>query len=148
MSLDGWSVLLVEDDANDVLLFLKRAFDRVGLGTAPRSVTNVDEAITYMAGQGPFANRALHPPPSVVLLDLKLPGKSGFQFLEWIKAQPGHRRIPVIVLTSSRQEEDLRRAYDLGAAAFLVKPPGFDELLPLVRSTRSFWCDLAKFSEC
>lgn len=75
-------------------------------------------AIAYLAGQEPFADRDQSPYPTVILLDLKLPRRSGFEVLEWLRAQPGLRRLPVVVLTSSGQTEDVNRAYDLGANSY------------------------------
>ena len=95
--------------------------------------------MAYLAGEGPFADRQRHPFPVLVLLDLKLPRRSGLEVLEWIRAQTGLKRLPVVVLTSSKEATDVNRAYDLGANSYLVKPVGFDSLLELVKSLEVYW---------
>ena len=94
-------ILLVEDDPNDILL-IQRAFRKANLTTALRVVKDGDEAIAYLSGKGPYRDRRRYPLPVLILLDLKLPRRSGFEVLQWLKARLGLRRIPVVVLTSSR----------------------------------------------
>ncbi|MDP3543763.1 MAG: response regulator [Elusimicrobiota bacterium] len=141
MSPRGFVILAVEDDPDDVF-FLKTAFAELGLPDCLRVARDGEEAVDYLQGQGAFADRGLYPPPSLVLLDLKLPRKSGFEVLEWRRLEPAFRRIPVLVLTSSRSQADVAHAYDLGANAFLVKPIDAREQVRLVAAIRSFWLDL------
>ena len=93
----------------------------------------------YLSGVGPHADRTSSPLPVLILLDLKVPRRNGHEVLEWMRAQDGLRRIPVAVLTSSRERRDVDSAYDLGANAYLVKPVDFEELLRMVRSLHLFW---------
>ena len=102
-------------------------------------VRNGEEAIQYLSADGPYANRQEFPLPSVVLLDLKLTGKSGFDVLEWIRSQPGMRTLRVIVLTSSDSVYDVDRAYKLGANSFIVKPVRFEALVEIMQSIRGYW---------
>jgi CheY-like chemotaxis protein len=132
------SILLVEDDPNDVLL-IHRAFERAKVLNPLRVLPDGDEAIRYLAGLGPYADRAVHPLPALMLLDLKLPRRGGLEVLGWVRDQPGLRRLPVVVLSSSRRTEDVSRAYDLGANSYLVKPVGFKPLLALIRSLDVYW---------
>ena len=133
------TVLLVEDDPDDVLL-VQRAFRKLGGQAVPLSlVGDGEQAVAYLAGQGAYADRASHPLPALLLLDLKLPRRSGFEVLEWLRAQPGLRRLPVVVLTGSREMTDVDRALDLGANSYLVKPVGFDALLEIVRLLDLYW---------
>lgn len=131
-------VLLVEDDP-DAAALVSRAFDKASLPSTLRSVRSCEEAISYLTGTGAYADRSACPFPSLILLDLKLPGRSGFEGIEWIRNHPEFKRIPVVVLTSSKQQEDIRRAYELGATSYMVKPVGFDELLDMVKAIGTYW---------
>lgn len=93
-------ILIVEDDANDVLL-LHRAFQKANIVVPLQTVSHGDDAVAYLAGEGVYADRERYPPPVLVLLDLKLPRRSGLEVLEWIRGQGGLRRLPVVVLTRS-----------------------------------------------
>ena len=134
-------VLLVEDSPADVAL-VQRAF-RLGGGVARLHVVrDGDAAVQYLEGQGEFADRMRHPLPRLVLLDLKLPRRSGLEVLEWLRRQPGLGRLPVVVLTSSRESVDVDRAYDLGANGYLLKPVAFDDLRELARTLDLYWLQL------
>jgi CheY-like chemotaxis protein len=139
-------VLLVEDDANDVFL-MQRACRKVELPNPLQVVGDGDEAVDYLSGAGRFADRAQYPLPALVLLDLKLPRKTGLEVLEWLRQQSALRRVPVVVLTSSKEPADVNKAYDLGANSYLVKPLGFDALLELVRSLNIYWLNMNEKAE-
>ncbi len=132
------TILLVEDDPNDVLL-IRRAFRKSNVANPIQVVGDGEEAIAYLSGQGPYADRERYPLPLLLLLDLKLPRKSGFEVLEWLRQQPGLKRLPVVVLTSSAETPDVNRAYDLGANSYLVKPVRFEDLLHMVRTLNLYW---------
>ncbi len=134
---DG-AILLTEDDDGDVLL-LRHAFDKAGVTNPLHVVSDGEQALAYLAGQGGYADRERHPLPSLVLLDIKLPGRSGLDVLAWMREQPSLRHIPVIVLTSSQQPGDISRAYDAGANAYHIKPVGFEGLLEFVEALRAYW---------
>ncbi len=140
------TILLVEDDPNDVLL-IRRALRNAMIANPLREVADGDEAIAYLSGVDGYGDRDAHPLPALVLLDLKLPRRDGFEVLRWIRAQPGLRRLPVVVLTSSRETADVNRAYDEGANSYLVKPVAFDALLELVRRVDEFWLYLSETPE-
>jgi CheY-like chemotaxis protein len=131
-------ILLVEDTRDDVLL-IQRAFRRARLNVALHVVNDGEAAVAYLAGVGDYADREQHPLPVLVLLDLKLPRRSGFEVLAWIRQQPGLQRLPVVMLTSSEQIQDVNRAYEVGANSYLVKPVGFDALLEMVRMLDLYW---------
>jgi CheY-like chemotaxis protein len=135
---DGSPILLVEDDPDDVALIM-RAFRRANLANPVTVAHDGEEAVAYLSGGGVYADRSSSPLPVLILLDLKVPRRSGHEVLEWIQAQDGLRRIPVAVLTSSRERRDVDKAYDLGANAYLVKPVDFEELLRMVTSLHMFW---------
>lgn len=126
-------VLLVEDDANDVLL-ATRAFTKASLQVDLRRVGNGQEAMDYLSGTGPYADRERHPAPSLVLLDLKLPRRSGLEVLAWMRSRPDLAGVRVVCLTSSREEKDVARAYALGASHYFVKPPAFPDLVEQLRA--------------
>jgi len=132
------NLLLVEDDPNDVAL-IRRAFKKARILNPLNIVHDGEEAIAYLAGEGKYADRSKFPLPAVVLLDLKLPRRSGHEVLAWLRQQPGLRRLPVVVLTSSNDAPDVRRAYDLGANSYLVKPVSFDGLMEMVKTLGLYW---------
>ena len=146
MKLTDFIMLLVEDDPNDILL-IQRAFAKACLVNPLKVVRDGEEALNYLSGSGDFADRGRYPLPSLILLDLKLPRKSGLEILQWLRQQPNLKHIPVIVLTSSKESSDVSRAYDLGANSYLVKPVGFEGLLELVKSIGMYWMILNKTPE-
>ena len=146
MKLTDFVMLLVEDDPNDILL-IQRAFAKACLVNPLKVVRDGEEALNYLSGSGDFADRGRYPLPSLILLDLKLPRKSGLEILQWLRQQPVLKHIPVIVLTSSKESSDVSRAYDLGANSYLVKPVGFEGLLELVKSIGMYWMILNKTPE-
>lgn len=125
-------ILLVEDDESDVL-FLERAFRKAGLAFPIHTVGNGKEAISYLSGVGPFSDRQRHPMPTHLILDLKLPEKSGLEVLEWIRNSSDHRALPVAILTSSSESSDIRRSRKLSADCYFVKPMSFEGLVAIVR---------------
>ena len=141
--MNDFIVLLVEDDPDDVF-FLQEAFEKAGMAGALRVARDGEEAVAYLMGSAAYADRKLHPLPSLVLLDLKLPRKSGLEVLEWRRGQAGLERIPLIVLTSSQSDEDMRRAYELGANSYLVKPISSEAQLNMVKAIQAYWIALNK----
>jgi DNA-binding response OmpR family regulator len=138
-------ILLVEDDPTDYRL-IQRAFNKLNNGFEIFRLTNGDEVVAYLGGNSPYENRGAHPMPAIVLLDLKLPRRSGFEVLEWLRRQSsGLNRMPVIVLTSSRHSSDINRAYDLGANSYLVKPDTSAELEELASQFQTYWLGLNEF---
>jgi CheY-like chemotaxis protein len=132
------TILLAEDDSGDVFL-MKRALDKAAIAHVMNVVRDGEEAIQYLQGFGTFADRNSHPFPAVLLLDLNMPKKSGFEVLAWIRNQSALKRLPVIVLSTSSQETDVRKAYDLGANSYLVKPISFDQLVDMVKMIEANW---------
>ncbi len=120
MSDSAGVVLVVEDDLNDRLL-LQHAFRRGAPQVDLRLSKDSFHAEDYLCGRGDYADRAAHPLPWLILLDLKLPRRSGLGFLAWMNEQGIASKIPVIVLSSSQEPIDIRRAYALGARSYLVK---------------------------
>jgi len=126
-------VLLVDDSANDALL-MRTVFERAGFVQPLRYAHSGDDAVAYLRGDGRYGDRALFPLPSTLLMDLNMPGRNGFEVLDWIRHQPHLRRLQVCILSASSRPEDIQRAYDLGANPYLVKPSNLDGLLHLAKS--------------
>jgi CheY-like chemotaxis protein len=132
------TILLVEDDENDVLL-MKRAFQKANILNPIQVVGDGESALSYLGNQQMYADRNKYPMPVLILLDLKLPRKSGLEVLAWVKGQESLKRVPVVVLTSSKESVDVGRAYDLGVNSYLVKPVEFDDLLYMVTTLNMYW---------
>ena len=120
-------ILLVEDSPDDVFFF-RRAVNKSGVSCVTHVAVDGVEAMDYLLNKGRFADRAAHPPPDIMFLDLKLPHVNGFEVLEWMRRHAECPPTPVVVLTSSSQPEDQQRAEALGAALFLTKPPAPEQL--------------------
>ena len=140
------TVLHVEDDPNDALLF-QHACRKAGVAFELKAVTDGDEAIAYLRGLDAFSDRTTHPMPRLILLDLKMPRVSGFDVLTWIRHEQIFTRLPVVILTSSNHDTDIKRAYDLGANSYLVKPVGFDALVEMARNLHQYWLSLDQASQ-
>lgn len=138
------AILYVEDEETDVVL-LQHVFAKAVINNPLRVAKDGKEAKDYLSGAGRFENRMEYPLPALVLLDLNLPYWSGFQVLEWIRQQAHLRRLPVVVFTSSSRPDDIVRAYDVGANAYLVKPNALGDLLAQVTSLRDFWLRQNRF---
>jgi len=132
------TILLVENDPDDVFFF-RQALREANLNVRMWVACDGQEAIDYLDRQGAFAELTGNSCPSLVLLDLRIPNKNGFEVLAWVRQQPELKRLVVVVLTSSTQREDIDRAYYLGANAYLVKPANFKSMVDLVKSIHSFW---------
>lgn len=134
-------ILLVEDNRMDVELTLD-AFREARLMNTIHVAPTGQDALDYLFGRGRYADRATYPLPDLILLDLKLPGIDGFEVLRQIKTTPILKRLPVIILTSSREEGDRALSYDRGANSYLVKPVSFEGFLEVVRQIEGYWVSL------
>lgn len=141
------TILLVEDNPVDILL-MQRAFrNETFANTSLQIVRDGDAAVFYLNGDGEYSDRDRYPLPAIILLDLKLPRRSGHEVLVWLKQQPELKRLPVVMLTSSRQTPDVKRAYDLGVNSYLVKPVGFASLLEMMQSFNDYWLNYTELPE-
>jgi CheY-like chemotaxis protein len=136
------TVLYVEDEEMD-RFFMARAFAKEGLASALHMVNDGQGAIDYLSGAGEYADREKHPMPAVVLLDLNLPEIHGFEVLKWIRAQPTHSRLPVVVFSSSERDDDQVRASILGAKEFVKKPGSGLGFHDVVRKLNERWLKAA-----
>ena len=139
------TILLVDDSADDIFL-VRTAFENAKVTNPIHEVHNGDEAIAYLKGEPPFDDRRKFPLPALMLLDLNMPTRNGFEVLEWLRAQPGLKRLNVVILTASLREEDVDRAFDLGANSFLVKPSSIEGLTAIGRSLRD-WIGCTQFPQ-
>ena len=126
------TMLLVDDSETDLLL-MRAAFKKANYNSPLQEVRNGEEAIAYLKGEGAYCDRTQFPLPTVMLLDLNMPKKNGFDVLAWVRAQPVLKRLAIIILTASMRTEDVERAFDLGATSFLVKPGNLDALAAMLR---------------
>jgi CheY-like chemotaxis protein len=133
-------VLLVEDDDNDVL-FLQSAWKRAEIPSPLKVVSDGQKAVDYLSGTHEYADRTKYPMPCLVLLDLNLPCKNGFEVLQWIRENPAMGTLLVLVLTSSTSETDAHRAYTLGANSYVIKPSNPDQLRELSSLIKLYWID-------
>lgn len=137
-------ILQVEDEANDVFL-LQRAFLQAGVANPVQVATDGQMAIDYLSGRGRFADRAKHPLPGLILLDLKLPRRSGRDVLEWIRAEPRLYKTVVIIFTSAQYVGDVSLAYELGANSFIIKPFDFSAYVEIARLLKGWWLRYNQF---
>ena len=129
-------LILIAEDEDDEAFLLQRALKKAAITNPIRRVKNGEQAIEYLAGTGPYADRARHPLPLLVLLDLNMPKKSGFEVLAWIRAQPSLKALAVDILSGSCREEDIEKALQFGANLYLKKPIAISELDQLLQGYR------------
>jgi CheY-like chemotaxis protein len=138
------TILVAEDDLNDVYL-LKRAFLKAGIDVHFEFVQDGEQLIRYLKTRHCTPE---YPLPDLLLLDIKMPKVSGFEVLEWIRRQPGLKRLLTIVLTSSDEPHDINRAYDLGANSYLVKPCSIEHLTGIAEHLYNYWINLNRRPDC
>ncbi len=138
MNVKNVEILLVEDNPNDVELTL-RAFKKNNLTNPIEVVRDGAEALEFIFGTGAFAGRQVENGPKIILLDLKLPKVDGLEVLRRVKSDPRTKTIPVVVLTSSREERDIVESYQLGVNSYIVKPVDFDQFIESARLLGLYW---------
>jgi len=131
-------ILLVEDNPSDVGL-TRRAFEKYYISNELVVAEDGQEALDYLFGMGIYADRDITILPALVLLDLKLPRLDGLEVLRRIRGHPETRRLPVVILTTSREEEDIAESYDLGANSYIRKPVNFQQFAEALRQLGLYW---------
>lgn len=131
-------ILAAEDDASDRII-LEMAFQRAKLPYPLVVVHDGQEAVDYLCGNGQYADRAAHPLPALLLLDLKMPRMDGLDVLAWLAQQPDFKKLPVVVLSSSGAEQDMNKALQLGAREYFVKPHSLHELTKIANEIHARW---------
>lgn len=137
------TILVAEDDPDDRLL-TRDAFAENMLSNELQFVEDGEELMEYLQRRGKFADKKKYPLPSLILLDLNMPRKDGREALKEIKSDPALRRIPVIVLTTSKAEEDILRSYDLGVNCFITKPVTFAGLVEVTKTLGKYWFEIVE----
>jgi CheY-like chemotaxis protein len=136
-------ILMADDDAEDRML-AREALQECRLANDLRFVEDGEQLLDYLRRRGDFVDPATSPKPGLILLDLKMPRKSGLEALAEIKQDPELRQIPVVVLTTSRAEEDIYRSYDLGVNSFVAKPVSFQGLVEIMRALGKYWFEIVE----
>ncbi|MGP8199480.1 MAG: response regulator [Limisphaerales bacterium] len=125
--------ILLVDDSKDDLMLMREAFKMAKCRHPLQEVHNGEEAIAYLKGESPYSDRDKFPLPIIMLLDLNMPRKNGFDVLTWVRVQPGLKRLAITILTASARSEDVENAFYLGANSFLVKPSNLETLATMMR---------------
>jgi CheY-like chemotaxis protein len=136
-------ILIVEDNVDDVELTI-RALRKSGLANHVRHLIDGAEALDFLFGTGPYVGRDINNVPKVILLDLKMPKVSGLEVLTRIKAAAHTKMIPVVILTSSAEDPDVKRSYELGANSYIVKPVEFNEFAKIISDLGMYWLVINK----
>src|SRR5258708_4174419 len=134
------TILLVEDESADALL-IERAFKAAGIENPIHFARDGDKALAYLEGINEYQDREEHPLPILILLDLKLPGMMGLQLLQWMRTRRDLRLLPVVVLTNSADDVNVRSAYEAGANSYLLKPADRNEITRVINIIQQYWLD-------
>lgn len=136
-------ILIADDDAEDRML-LKEALEENRLKNSLQFVENGEELMDYLQHRGKFSDKDKYPAPGLILLDLNMPKKDGREALKEIKADPHLRLIPVVVLTTSKAEEDILKTYGLGVSSFITKPVTFTSLVGMMKTLSDYWFEIVE----
>ena len=139
--------ILLAKDNEDYALLLKRAMVAAKISAGLQVVRDGQEAVDYLAGAEPYADRTKHPFPKLVLLDLKMPRMDGFEVLAAVRQRLGFTRLPLIVLTHSENPADIKRAYELGATSYFRKPDSLQGLDEMIHVLHAYWLKFNHFPE-
>ncbi len=137
------TILMAEDDPDDVLL-VREALEAARLVNELRVVGDGEELLDYLLRRGEYRDPESAPRPGLLLLDLNMPRKDGREALQEIKKVPALRTLPIVVLTTSKAEEDILRTYDLGVSSFITKPVGFEALVDVVKVLGRYWFEIVE----
>jgi len=140
---DTITILMADDDPDDRLM-ARDALEEARLANDLRFVEDGEELMDYLRHHGKYSDRQNFPRPGLILLDLNMPKKDGREALAEIRSDPNLRQIPVVVLTTSKAEEDIYRTYDLGVNSFITKPVSFEGLVEVMRGLGKYWFEIVK----
>ena len=136
-------ILIADDDPEDRML-VKEALEESSLTNKIEFVENGEELLDYLQNKGKYADKEKCPIPGLILLDLNMPKKDGREALKEIKADPHLRVIPIVVLTTSKAEEDILKTYDLGVSSFITKPVTFSALVDVMKTVSKYWFEVVE----
>jgi CheY-like chemotaxis protein len=131
-------ILLVEDSSDDLRL-LQHHFNRAGLREPLHTVSDGVEAMSYLLGHGVYAERKRYPQPNLLLIDINMPRVNGLELMSWLRTQPEFEHLIIVALSSSSAQQDINRAYEMGANSYLIKPVSPDELEKLIHAFCQYW---------
>lgn len=137
------TILMAEDDPDDRVL-AREALEESSLANDLRFVQDGEELLDYLRQRGKYSDPSLAPRPGLILLDLNMPKKDGREAVREIKADPALRRIPIVVLTTSKAEEDIFRSYELGVSSFIIKPVSFESLVEIMKTLSRYWFEIVE----
>ncbi|MBE9029152.1 response regulator [filamentous cyanobacterium LEGE 11480] len=140
------TILVAEDDEDDRLL-MEEALEENRLANDLHFVGDGEELMDYLCNRGQYHDPATAPRPSLILLDLNMPRKDGREALQEIKADPHLRQIPIVVLTTSKAEEDILRTYDLGVSSFIAKPVVFESMVQIMKTLGTYWFEIVELPD-
>jgi len=140
--------ILIAEDSDDDIFLLERAYKKAKLTNPLRIVSDGEQALAYLKGEGDYADRDRYPFPSLVLLDIKMPKLNGLEVLSAIRQDPRLRRLVVIFLSASSLEGDVNRAFDLQANSYLVKPSDTDGMVDTLEKVRGYWLRINQYPNC
>jgi len=138
MNYNNIEILFAEDSVEDAALTM-RALRKGGLSSSIFHVKDGAEALDFMFCKGAYASRNIQEKPKVILLDLKMPKVSGMEVLEKLKADPAFKTIPIVILTSSKEDPDIKRCYELGANSYIVKPVESENFFQTIKDLSLYW---------
>ncbi len=137
------TILMADDDSDDRAL-TREAFEEARLINDLRFVENGEQLLEYLRREGPYAPPAEAPRPGLILLDLNMPRKDGRTVLKELKSDPALRQIPVVILTTSKADEDVYKSYDLGVNSYIVKPVTFEALVDILQTLEKYWFEIVE----
>ncbi len=140
-------VILMADDDEDDCLMAREALEEARICNELRFVKDGEELMDYLRREGRYADPSSSPRPGLILLDLNMPRKDGREALKEIKTDPDLRRIPVVVLTTSKAEEDILKTYDLGVNSFITKPVTFEGLVQVMKTLAEYWLEIVSIPQ-
>ena len=143
MAINESQTILIVEDSDDDYISTMRAFKNANLVNPVQRCTNGDQALDYLFQRGEFAAPGKAPRPSIILLDLNLPGTDGREVLRVVKSDPQLRQIPVVVLTTSYARQDITRCYDAGANSYVQKPVDFTGFIEAITRLKEYWLEVA-----
>jgi CheY-like chemotaxis protein len=140
--------ILLAEDCNDDVFLLERAYKKAKLTNPLKVVSDGEQVLAYLKGEGAYADRGKYPFPSLLLLDIKMPRMNGLEVLAAIRKDPQLRRLIVIFLTASSLDCDVNEAFDLQANSYLVKPPDTDGMVDILDKMRNYWLQMNQYPRC